>query len=781
MHTHTGYRHPSPALVTVVSLLVIAGISLFIRVGLPYDRVLVDGLVWFKGMDAWYHMRLVDNLVQNFPYLTSFDPYTCYPDGNSALFHPLTDWLVAGTARLAGTGSPSQHMVDMVGAFLPPILGTLIIFPVYFIGKALFNRWVGLLSAALVVLLPGELLNRSLLGFTDHHVAESLFSAVAILFLMLAIRSARERNLTFSEVQKRDWHMIATPLIYTALAGTFLGIYLLAWRGGLMLVFVISAYLAVQFVADHLAGRSTEYLCVVGVLTLFIGSVVLLPIIDRAGMKDLYRASLVIATLAPAALAGVSLLMANKGIKRIYYPLGLAALVVIALALLHVAAPSLLHSMLARFDIFAPSGTALTIQETHPLLFPYGDFSLQIAWFNFSTSFFISLVSFGLIIRLSIKDQRPDRILFLVWSAIMLLAVLGQRRFGYYYTINAALLTGYFSWRVLAFAGARHAVASLRGSVVTTKKGKKKAEVKMREREVRQRRAFLGRAAIAAVAVFFVAFFPNIGQARTVATQSPFITEGWYSSLVWLKDNSPEPLGHAGSYYELHDASFEYPESAYGIMSWWDYGHWITRIAHRIPISNPFQYGAPLAARYFIAQDEDSANQIMNDLDARYVIVDHKMPTTKFHAMPAFADSAGDAFYETYHRPTEEGMLEPVRLYYPAYYQSMVVRLYVFDGEAVAARDPTVVSYEERISKEGVKYKRITNSQSFPTYEAAADYLDSLESGDCVLVSMDSFSSPVALEALEQYQLICESHAKTTVAGKKRLPEVKIFEYVEVE
>jgi len=437
--------------------------------------------------------------------------------------------------------------------------------------------------------------------------------------------------------------------------------------------------------------------------------------------------------------------------------------------------------MLARFDIFAPSGAALTIQEVHPLLFPHGQFSLQIAWLNFSTSFFISLISLGLIIRLSIKDQRPDRTLFLVWSVIMLLAVLGQRRFGYYYAVNAALLTGYFSWRVLATAGARHAVASLRGSVVATKKGKKKTEVKMRERELRQRRAFLGKVAFATTAIFFLVFFPNISQARAVATQSSSITEGWYSSLVWLKDNTPEPLGNPDSYYDLCDTSFEYPESAYSIMSWWDYGHWITRIAHRIPISNPFQYGASVAARYFISQDEDSANQIMNDLDARYVIVDHKMPTTKFHAMPAFADSAGDAFYETYHRPTEEGMLEPVRLYYPAYYQSMVVRLCFFDGEAVAARDPTVVSYEERISKEGIKYKRIMDSKSFPTYEAAADYLDGLESGDCVLVSMDSLSSPVALEALEQYRLIYESHAKTTVAGKKRVPEVKIFEYVEVE
>ena len=781
MHTHTGHRHLSPALVTVTSLGVIAGISLFVRISLPYDEVFVDGLVWFKGMDAWYHMHLVDNLVHNFPQLTSFDPYTHFPDGKSALFHPLTDWLVAGTAQLVGQGAPSQHVVDIVGVFLPPILGTLIILPVYFIGKALFNRWVGLLSAALVVLLPGELLNRSLLGFTDHHVAESLFSAVAILFFVLALRSAKERGLTFTELGRKDWYVVARPLIYAVLAGAFLGTYLLAWRGGLMLVFVISAYLAVQFIVDHLMGKSTDYLCIIGVLSLSIGSAMLLPIIDRAGMEDIYLASLPIATLAPAALGGLSFLMANKGMKRTYYPLGLVALTAIALALLYVAAPSLLHSMLGRFDIFIPSGTSLTIQEVHPLLFPYGHFSLQIAWLNFNTSFFLSLISFGLILRLSAKDQRPDRILFLVWSAIMLLAVLGQRRFGYYYTVNAALLTGYLSWRVLAFAGVRRMVAPLGRPVVVKRKGKGKAEAKTRERETRQHRVFLARLTLAAAAVFFVVFFPNIGQARAVATQSPYITQGWYSSLVWLKDNSPEPLGDAAAYYELHDTSFEYPESAYGVMSWWDYGHWITRIAHRMPISNPFQDGASAVAGYFTAQNEDSANRIMNDLGAEYVIVDHKMPTTKFHAMPAFADTPEDAFYEIYHRPTEGGMLEPVRLYYPAYYQSMVARLYIFDGEAVVAEDPTVISYEERVTKEGVKYKRLTDSKSFGTYEAAADYLAGLDSGHCVLGSMDPLSSPVALEALEQYELVYESNAKAIVAGKKRLPEVKIFEYASTE
>ena len=153
-----------PAAFVAIILGIICGISLYIRIALPYDQVFVQGTVLFRGVDPWYHMRLVDNLVHHFPQLIHFDPYSFYPSGYTVGFMPFFDWLVGGVARIIGWGLPSQHTLDAVGAYIPAILGTLIVIPAYFIGKELFNRWVGLLSAALVVLLPGELLNRSLLA-----------------------------------------------------------------------------------------------------------------------------------------------------------------------------------------------------------------------------------------------------------------------------------------------------------------------------------------------------------------------------------------------------------------------------------------------------------------------------------------------------------------------------------------------------------------------------------------------------------------------------------------
>ena len=219
----------SPAFIVGIILFILCSISLYIRIALPYDQIFRDGWVAFKGVDPYYHMRLVDNILHHFPHHIAFDAYTFYPHGASALFRPFFHWLVAAVAWIVGFGSPSQHTINLVGAYIPPILGTLTIIPVYFIGKELFNRWAGVISAALVVILPGEFLNRSLLGFTDHHVAESLFTTITILFLILAVKKARESEISFAHLINRDWATILKPLIYTILAGVFLGIYLLTW------------------------------------------------------------------------------------------------------------------------------------------------------------------------------------------------------------------------------------------------------------------------------------------------------------------------------------------------------------------------------------------------------------------------------------------------------------------------------------------------------------------------------------------------------------------------
>jgi oligosaccharyl transferase (archaeosortase A-associated) len=784
-------RKLPPIVIVGIILAAICGISLYIRIALPYDQVFVNGGVWFRETDAYYYMRNIETLVNHFPHFNAFDPYMLYPGGGVGLARPFFAWLISGIILLVNWGVPTLHTMEVVAAYMPAILGTLTLIPVYFIGKKLFNRWVGVISAALVAILPGEFLHRSLLGFTDHHVAEVLFSTVCILFLIMAIKQAREREISFNHILNRDWATITKPLVYTLLAGIFLGIYLLTWQGGLLFIFIIFVYLVIQFIVDHLRRKSSDYLCIVGTPLFLIAFLMLLPILGEGGLDTLYRVSLPVAILVPIVLSIISRLMAGRALKPVYYPLTLLALLGIGLATLYGINPSLFGYMLSQFSIFTPAGAMLTVMEVHPL-------TLQIAWANFNISFFISFISFAMLIYLAIKEENDDKTLFLVWSIIMLIAVFGQRRFGYYYVINAALLTGYFSWKMMDIAGLRKLLAKpkeLVGAVKKFKKGKK-AKEKAREKTFMQPRGAWVNVIVVGIIIFFLVFFPSIGLWREEPTKiggglyigytrylagmpNYIMDEGWYSSLLWLGDNSSEPFGDPDFYYELYPPrdEFEYPETAYGVMSWWDYGYFIMQISHRIPNANPGQIGAVQAGQFFTAQNESSVNELADELGTKYVVIDSAMAwISKFYAMAEWAGKSVDEFYEYYYVPTEEGGQWAI-LYYPAYYKSIVVRLYNFDGKAVTPTESIAISYKEEVTSGGERYKEVTWGQSFSSYEDAQAYVASQTSGNYRIVGVNPFSSIVPLEELKSYELRHQSEATTTIA-EQTLPSVKIFEYL---
>jgi len=686
--------------------------------------------------------------------------------------------------------------MDAVAAYMPAGLGSLTIIPVYYLGKELFNRWAGVIAAALVVILPGEFLHRSLLGFTDHHVAEVLFSTTAILFLIVAIKRAREREISFSHVLSRNWSIIRKPLVYTLLAGIFLGLYLLSWSGGLMFIFIIFIYLVIQFIVDHLRRKSTDYLCVIGTPLFIIALLMLLPLLARGTLDMTTRISMLIAILVPIVLSIISRLMAVRALKPVYYVFVLIGLTGIGLAILHAANPSLLGSMLSRFSIFTPTGARLTIMEVTGILFPQGTFTLSMAWANFTTSFFISFIALVMLAFVVVKERSAQKSLFLVWSLVMLLAVLGQRRFGYYYAVNAALLTGYFSWKMLDLAGLGKLLARPQQVLeeVKTFKKKKKFKEKAKPKTFMQPRGVWVSVIVVGVILFFLVMFPNtgllrdsptnlggglyIGYTKPLARQAPIMDRGWYNSTSWLKDNTPEPFGDTEFYYEIYPPrnEFVYPDTAYGVMSWWDYGYFIIQIGHRIPNANPGQAGAVQAGKFFTAQNESAAQEVVEEynLGTKYVMIDSAMATGKFYAMGDWAGKNTSDFYEYYYVETEQGG-QWTTLFYPAFYQSMAIRLYNFDGQAVvpATNSSIVISYQEQTTSDGQKYKAVTSGQAFSTYEDAQAYLAGQTSGSYRIVGTSASNSPVPLAALTDYQRVYPDPADTTASTA-----VKIFKYL---
>jgi len=77
----------------------------------------------FGGNDPWFYMRLVDNLAHNFPHRILFDPYGIYPGGSNIGIPPFFLMLLGSTTWVIGLGSPSENIIETVGAYFPAILG----------------------------------------------------------------------------------------------------------------------------------------------------------------------------------------------------------------------------------------------------------------------------------------------------------------------------------------------------------------------------------------------------------------------------------------------------------------------------------------------------------------------------------------------------------------------------------------------------------------------------------------------------------------------------------
>ena len=760
--------------------------ALYLRIAFSYDVVFGGDTVRYTGVDAYYHIRIIDNLAHNFPHLSSVDPYMIYPGpGGTSSSFPFFDYLVAGIIWMIGLGSPTQHTVDTIAPYFPPVLAALTVIPAYFIGKTLFNRWAGVVAAGLVAILPGEFLGRSILGFADHHVAETLFSTTAVMFLILALKNAKKEPMTWEHLKHPNKNSVTKPAVYGLLAGVFLGIYLTSWMGALLFVFIIAAFFIIQFFIDHLREKPTDYLCLAGVTT-FLPALLIFLLVSRHGRYPMILAG---ALCIPVALFVLSRLMTQRGLKPIYHPVAVCGLGLAAFGILYASAPSLVKPMLDDLGIFRWQRDT-TVAEMVPFLYERLSngqliFSLRPFWEVYRTSILLSPIAFCIVAYLAIRKGEAEKTLLIVWTLVMLLATFAQRRFNYYLVVNIAVLTGYLSWEVLRLAGLRETSPEPSLQPETPQKAHKlkSKKAKKPERSAFRFKPTYAYVALTSAAIFLFLYFPTIDRsietARVTPEQPRFApTSEWLESLNWLRENTDEPFGDSDFYYARYGDSVDYSQypQAYGVTAWWDYGYWIVRIGHRPPSQNPG--GAiPAVAEFFLSQDETEATRILDERGARYIMLDYSFVTGKYYGAINVTGKSEQDFYEDFLVQTQDNKtLESVRLYYPEYYQSMSVRLYNFGGKVVTPGKGECMAVSWKFYPyEGVDYKLVTDTETFDTYEKALEFIATHP--NYRIVGWNPFVSPVPLEELKTFRLCYDTKASVRWEEDVKGPALRIFEY----
>ncbi|RQG92069.1 oligosaccharyl transferase, archaeosortase A system-associated [Natrarchaeobius chitinivorans] len=680
-----------------------------------YDRfVTEDGTPALAAIDSWYHWRTVQWTAENYPRTMPYDVWTSFPSGRYVgQFGTLFDQIIVTVAMIVGLGDPSTELLYTIALLSVPAMAALVAIPVFLIGRRLGGTVGGIVSVILLALAPGTFLARTTVGQLQHHVAEVLFMAIAVLAFMVALRVAEREQPIYELVVDKDWDALRTPTIYSALAGIALSLYIWVWPPGVVLIGILAVFFTVQLCLDYVRNVSPDHVAFVGAVSLGLTAVITALLIEEPGTSVtsfgyLQPASAALVALGCVFMAWFARQWNAYDVERVYYPAAIAGLIVAGSAVVWLALPSVFDTFagnaMRRVVPFGQTATDLTIQEAQPP----GNFSEHV-FAEFGAAFYTMLAGLAVLIARPFlgREFRTEQTLIVVWSLFLISMAATQIRFAYYLVVAVAVVNAVFIAATLELLD--FDIDYLRSVEA-----------------IKSVEAYQVIVIVMVVLLLFAPLLPPVAADTDTAWNQSANTgpnptaQTWEPSNHWLNENTPEPgnwggadradeLELYGTYEYPEDGNYDYPEGAYGVMSWWDYGHLITVQGERIPHSNPFQSGARSSSAFLTAESEERSELILDaiaagespsdhsneqlesmiadadesDEEIRYVMVDDQMAGNKF---PAIATWTGPE-YNYYTTPEDLSPNEPVErdeigetFADVPYYNTTVANLYFGDA-----------------------------------------------------------------------------------------------------
>jgi len=222
---------------------------------------------YLSGPDPYYNMRLLEKTHETgrYPYYSETDPLLNYPLGRSGSRAPLLNMAALGFSRLLAPFMSETDAIGLSMQFIPALFGALLAFPVYFIGKTLFNRKAGLIAAFFLAIIPIHIGSGhgSAFSLFDHDSFNLLNYFLTFLFLILSLK---EKN-----------HM--KSILYAILGGVSLAALTMTWVEAQFLYVVIAIYAIAQILFDIFTNKIELRVFRTTSILLFSGYLISLPVI----------------------------------------------------------------------------------------------------------------------------------------------------------------------------------------------------------------------------------------------------------------------------------------------------------------------------------------------------------------------------------------------------------------------------------------------------------------------------------------------------------------------
>jgi len=145
-------------------------------------------------------------------------------------------------------------------------------------------------------------------------------------------------------------------------------------------------------------------------------------------------------------------------------------------------------------------------------------------------------------------------------------------------------------------------------------------------------------------------------------------------------------------------------------------------------------------------------------------MIDQEMSLSKAWAIIEWAGGNLDDYVTQYYVPEGDNMVRPTFFFRPAYFRTMLVRLYSFNGEAIPAARTLVIELSTKkvdINGQATDIRVTTETLQFDSYADAQAYIAERPGKDLEIVSDTPLQSPLPMPALDSFRQVYRSPTGT--------------------
>jgi len=557
------------------------------------DGTTIGTRFFLSGPDPYYNMRTCTETIDSgyYRFVTEADPLLNYPIGHYGSSRPpLFNSIAIASAHLVN-GVTNIGIIDSLGwcmLFLPAIYGALLVFPVYGIGKELFNKKVGLISAFFIAIIPIHIGSGhgSAFSLFDHDSFVLLLFTVTFYFLL---KSLKEEN-------------IKKSIMFAVLSGVSLGALQLTWVNAELAFVSIMVFVVIMLFIDIF--RYNHTIKNVSKISIILGTGFLISLPYDILRNTVFNFPLY------TFIASIGVIFIYLVIKKLNLPwlityptIGiLSGIVLTFLHMVNSGAIKLgsflggpiytISSIIFGEGIYG-SEVSLTIGEAHT----YG-ISQTVMSFG-PAMYWLALAGFVMFVWKTHKEKWKDYNIFFIMMFIIYMWLTGTA--GRFLNDMVPLVAVFAGFIVYTFV--------------------EKIDYKKMKRNIKSaggirgfRKAMKFTHVVGVVFVAFLVIFPNVFLTLDASTPPEMDETVFGEGHTGVYGNSLyQQMYWADACYWLsqQDNDIKQPENRPGVLSWWDYGFYLSSMAEHPTVADNFQEGIPPASNFLTSQSEKEAISVL--------------------------------------------------------------------------------------------------------------------------------------------------------------------------